>query len=114
MHALEDEVSLSFRSQLIEQMKHQHSTGRAKHTLNVLGMVKARNCPAEGKKCVCAVCDPEHYETEKPHFREEGLEVKDNWMFLIRCLESGDAAIGDTVSHYKLKHTHKQTCCTGR
>lgn len=49
LHVLEDEVSLSFHSQLIGQMKHQYSTGRVKHTLNVSGMVRARNCPKKKK-----------------------------------------------------------------
>ena len=40
IHVPEDEVSLSFHSQLIGQMKHQYSPGRVKHILNVSGMVK--------------------------------------------------------------------------
>lgn len=47
IHVQEDEVSLSFHSQLIGQMKHQYSPGRVEHTLNVSGMVKTRNWQAE-------------------------------------------------------------------
>lgn len=39
IHVLENKVPLLFRPQLIWQMKHQYSTCRLKHTLNVSEMV---------------------------------------------------------------------------
>lgn len=41
---LEDEVSLSFYSQLFQKMKHLHSTGGVKHTLNVPRIIRRHDC----------------------------------------------------------------------
>ncbi len=98
------------------QMKHQYSAGKVKHTVNFSGMVKTCNCPTEKRKSarkyrtvqvfrtnktlsgqkwmwhispfLCAACNPANWEKELPHPTEAGLQVKDNWIFLIRCPKS--------------------------
>ena len=95
------------------QMKHQYSTGGVKHTFrnSQLSERQKLNCgktqdgrQAQDKRKTLsgekrrrtwhissfprAVCNRAHEETEHAQFREPGLGVKDNWMFLIRCSKS--------------------------
>lgn len=83
MHVPEDEVSLSFHSQLIGQMKHQHSTGRVKHSLNVSGMVTTHNCPAKGRK-ISRENLQDVFQDKKPSQDKNGCDTF--LLFFVHCV----------------------------